>query len=308
MVFTMSADSFVFKKFTDFVAKYNKSYPTVEAFNHAYENFQNNLQEVVLADDFSGSHTKSITKFSDLSKEEFKTQYLTLKAPQAGYCQQTKKNLKAKPVPATQDYRTNGWVSPVKDQGQCGSCWAFSTIAHLESTYLRVNDGKISKNVTFSEQQLVDCDTGSDAGCNGGLMQTAFEYIQANGIESDDDYPYTAEDGTCTSDESKYLVSVDNITCQEDITDDVTKALLIQYGPLAIAVDATSFQSYDSGILECESQGLDHGVLLIGWGANYWIVKNSWGANWGENGFVRVSTDADKNCMIGAYVVTADIK
>jgi len=139
-------------------------------------------------------------------------------------------------------------------------------------------------------------------------MQTAFEYIQANGIESDDDYPYTAEDGTCTSDESKYLVSVDNITCQEDITDDVTKALLIQYGPLAIAVDATSFQSYDSGILECESQGLDHGVLLIGWGANYWIVKNSWGANWGENGFVRVSTDADKNCMIGAYVVTADIK
>jgi len=164
-------DSIVFKKFTEFTHKYNKVYSSVEEFQTRFENFKNNLIEVLAADEFSGKHTKGITKFSDLSKSEFKAKYLTLQH-KAGWCQPSRFGfLSAVAAPESLDYRTTGKVSPIKDQGQCGSCWAFSTVAYLESQVLI----KTSKAATFSEQQLVDCDKGSDQGCNGGLMQTAFQ-------------------------------------------------------------------------------------------------------------------------------------
>jgi len=216
--------------------------------------------------------------------------------------------LKKTAIPDSLDYRTLGKVSAIKDQGQCGSCWAFSTVAFLESQTLIKN----GKGQTFSEQQLVDCDRDADAGCNGGLMQTAFQYIEEKGIESDAKYPYKARDQTCKYDTGSVVAKVGNVQCYEDNTVEDTKQYLNSVGPLAIAVDATDFQSYDSGILKCNAYSLDHGVLLVGYGTedgqDYWIVKNSWGKNWGESGFVRVSTTQGEDCLIGTYIAVADLQ
>jgi len=301
-------DSLVFQRFTEFTHKYNKVYASVEEFQTRYENFKNNLIEVLAADQFSGNHTRGITKFSDLTKAEFKAQYLTLQH-KAGWCQSSSPSflVEQSHVADSLDWRAKGKVSPIKDQGQCGSCWAFSTVAYLESQSLIVNN----KALTYSEQQLVDCDRDADAGCNGGLMQTAFNYIEENGIESDTKYPYKARDQTCKFDKASVIAKVANVQCYEDVTNDQIKQYLNSVGPLSIAVDATDFQSYDSGILSCNSYSLDHGVLLVGYGTengtDFWIVKNSWGKNWGEAGYVRVSTNASENCLIGNYISVADL-
>lgn len=296
-------DSIVFKRFVEFTHKYDKVYSSMEEFTKRFEIFKANLIDVLAHDDFSGEHTMGITKFSDLTKEEFKAKYLTLRAPNS-WCQPAKflNNLEA--APASVDWREKGGVSPVKDQGQCGSCWAFSTVGFLESQSLI----KSQKAVTYSEQQLVDCDQLGDQGCNGGLMQTALEYIQANGIESDKSYPYKAYDQTCKYNKSSVVATVSNVKCYENVNNETLQSYVATVGPLSIAVDASSFQSYSSGVLDCWGSSLNHGVLLVGYTESTWIIKNSWGKNWGEQGFIRVKNTAGSNCGVGTYVVTADLK
>jgi len=310
MVFAHSMDQTVFKKFTDFVAKYNKNYGTIEEFNMRYQNFASNLAEIIAADSFLGTeHKKAITKFSDMTKAEFKAQYLTLQYNKSnGWCDQLKNKHSHKAVPAEKDYRAEGKVTAIKDQGQCGSCWAFSAVAFLESQNLI----KGGKTATYSEQQLVDCDTDStNQGCNGGLMHTALQYFQKQGAEDDGNYPYTASDDTCAYNKQFVVAHVSAVNCYETVEDDTIKQYLNDVGPLSIAVAADDFQTYDSGVLDCYYTQLNHGVLLVGYGTDagkdYWIVKNSWGANWGEEGFVRVSTDASANCGIGQYIATATL-
>jgi C1A family cysteine protease len=270
----MSDTSVVFKRFLEFTHKYNKVYGSLEEFQQKFEVFKNNLIEVLAHDDFSGEHTMGITKFSDMTRDEFKNQYLTLKVQGAGWCNSAK-GLKflSHEVPATLDWREKGGVSPVKNQGQCGSCWAFSTVAFLESQQL------ITKKTqqTFSEQQLVDCDKGTNQGCNGGLMHTALQYVVSKGLETDAKYPYKARDQSCSYDASSVVVHAKNVQCLEDVSVDQIKNYLNTVGPLSIAVDASDFQMYDSGILKCTEAYLNHGVLLVGYGADFWIVKNSWG-------------------------------
>jgi C1A family cysteine protease len=304
-------DKVIYKKFQEFLQKYGKTYSSIEEYQMRYKIFTASLMEVVAADDFLGNkHTKSITKFSDMTKDEFKAQYLTLKMDKSnGWCDSVKVQKSFKATPAEKDWRTEGKVSPIKDQGQCGSCWAFSTIAFLESQNL-INGAKVA---TFSEQQLVDCDTAStNQGCNGGLMHTALAYIQANGIEDDGHYKYTASDDTCAYNK-KFVIKnkVSAVQCMEAVDDDTIKQHLNEVGPLSIAVAADDFQSYDSGVLDCNYTQLDHGVLLVGYGTedgkDYWIIKNSWGANWGEKGFVRVSQTAGANCGVGTYIATATL-
>ena len=296
-------DSIVFKRFIEFTHKYDKVYGSMEEFQSRFEIFKANLIEILENDDFTGEHTMGITKFSDLSKEEFAKQYLTLRAPN-GWCRSEKFLQTLEAAPTEIDWRQKGGVSPVKDQGQCGSCWAFSTIGFLEAQSLIKN----KKAVTYSEQQLVDCDNLGDMGCNGGLMQTAMQYIQSKGIESDSTYPYTARDGTCKYKQPSTIATVSDINCYENVSTATIQSYTATVGPLSIAVDASSFQSYSSGILDCRGTSLNHGVLLVGYTQNYWIVKNSWGKNWGEQGFVRVNNQTGKNCGIGTYIVTATLK
>jgi len=278
----------------------------MEEFQQKFEVFKANLLEIAAADDFSGLHTKRITKFSDLTKEEFRKQFLTLKVESPGWCQQGKKFLHEEVSSVTDfDWRTQGGVSPVKDQGQCGSCWAFSTVAFLESQSLIKN----KKAVTYSEQQLVDCDHNGDEGCNGGLMHTALQYIQGAGIESDTKYPYAARtEWFCWYNKSDVIATVSDINCYENISNAQLQNYVTSVGPISIAVDASDFQSYDSGILDCPYSQLNHGVLLVGFTANTWIIKNSWGKNWGESGFVRVQNTKGHNCGVGEYAVTATLK
>jgi C1A family cysteine protease len=304
----LADESVIFKKFTEFVSKFDKQYTSIEEFTMRYTNFKSSLMKVFAADDFSGEHTVSITKFSDMSEEEFSTKMLTLKTEPNGWCSQVKLAHSNKAVPDQKDWKAEGKVTDIKDQGSCGSCWAFSAVAFLESQNLI----KTGKTATYSEQQLVDCDKGTDQGCNGGLMHTALKYFASKGAEDDKRYPYTARGGVCAYNAAFVIAKVSNVKCVENATVDQMKQMINDVGPLSIAVAANDFQTYGKGVLTCRYAGLNHGVLLVGYGTEgttpYWIVKNSWGKNWGETGFVRVSQAAGKNCGIGAYIATADIQ
>jgi C1A family cysteine protease len=219
--------------------------------------------------------------------------------------------LSTEDLPESLDWRAKGAVAHVKDQGQCGSCWAFSAVANIEG----VNAIKTGKMVTLSEQQLVDCDHNGDQGCNGGLMDQAFQYlVNAGGIESDSDYKYTARDGSCKFSKAKVAVKLSGF---EDISqnEEQIAAALNAHGPLSIAVNANPFQFYSGGVLEvdeesCDPQALDHGVTLVGYGSedgkDYWIIKNSWGAGWGEEGYIRLVRGVGA-CGMNTNVSTAKL-
>ena len=199
------------------------------------------------------------------------------------------------------DWRNKGAVNPIKNQGSCGSCWAFSAIQNCESSeFLKYN-----KLYQFSEQSLVDCVT-ADAGCNGGLPSDAFTYIidECNGkVMLEDDYPYLGIDDTCKFDINKAIGHFTSyIEIKQGSESDLAEKCQ-NYGPLSIGIDASqiSFQLYNGGIYneqKCSSVFLDHGVGLVGYGSDdgvkYWIVRNSWGTGWGENGYIRIIRGSNK--------------
>lgn len=220
------------------------------------------------------------TKFMDLTTAEFKEKYLSTKVPaKSGNV----KVLSTANLATDVDWRQKGAVTGVKDQGQCGSCWSFSTTGALEGLSFLSGHGLQS----FSEQQLVDC-SGSygNQGCNGGLMDDAFQYVQANGITTEDAYPYTAVDGTCQTQGGAFK----NGGYQDVPQGDVDQlAAAVNGRPVSIAVDAENWQMYSSGVFSDCNDSLDHGVLLVGYSSDYWIVKNSWAESWGENGYIRLA-------------------
>jgi len=208
-------------------------------------------------------------------------------------------------APNALDWREKGAVNPIKDQGQCGSCWAFSAIQGAEGAYF-VGKGKL---LSLSEQNLVDCVTAC-YGCNGGLMTAAYDYViehQNGKFNSETDYPYKAVTGTCKFDASKAVGHISSyVEIQEGSESDLASKCA-QYGPVAIAIDAShfSFQLYSGGIYKeaaCSSYNLDHGVGCVGYGAEgntqYWIVRNSWGTSWGEKGYIRMIKDDGNRCGV----------
>ena len=194
------------------------------------------------------------------------------------------------------DWRKSFKVSPVKNQGDCGSCWAFSSVGAVESAWA------IKHNTLYnlSEQELIDC-SSENHGCEGGSMVKAFQYIIDNGLCSNLSYPYVAIDKQCNN-TCKSLVKITNYS---DIIPNKEKMLMraVQHQPVSVAIQANkrSFQMYKSGIYSDPDCGfeLDHGVLLIGYGydkdydMDYWIIKNSWSKSWGENGTIRIQRNID---------------
>ncbi|CAH1227176.1 CTSV [Branchiostoma lanceolatum] len=209
-------------------------------------------------------------------------------------------------VPASVDWRTEGAVTPVKDQKQCGSCWAFSATGSLEGQNFR----KAGSLVSLSEQNLVDCSSRyGNAGCNGGLMESAFEYIQANGgIDTEASYPYEARTKTC-----RFNTATVGATCTGYVeikqgSEVDLQSAVASIGPVSVAIDASrsSFQLYRSGVYyepRCSSRSLDHGVLVVGYGTDakggdYWHVKNSWGTGWGMVGYIKMARNKSNQCGI----------
>ncbi|KAK4474678.1 hypothetical protein MN116_001808 [Schistosoma mekongi] len=216
-------------------------------------------------------------------------------------------------LPDRVDWRRDGSVTAVKNQGQCGSCWAFSSTGAIEGQHHR----KTKRLVNLSEQQLIDCSKSyGNNGCDGGLMDLAFQYVRDNeGIDSETTYPYISGDG---SENAKCLFNSTNIMAQ--VTDYVNlpegdeRALMnavATIGPVSIAINAglPSFSMYKSGIYsdpKCtgSSEDLDHGVLLVGYGiengTSYWLIKNSWGKDWGDNGYVKILKDSKNMCGVAS--------
>jgi hypothetical protein len=271
--------------FTRWVEQHGKEYEH-ENFFAKYNTFKANLNFIIEHNSYNNSYTLAMNQFGDLTTEEFKAQ-------RCGWVAPAERN--PEPVPQVEgpddvDWGAKGAVTPVKDQGQCGSCWAFSTTGAVEGCVAAATQ----KLNSVAEQQLVDC-AGSEGnqGCNGGLMDYAFQWIIKNGgIAAESAYPYTARDGSC----KKGIASVSKITGFKDVAAGNEADLLaaLKLGPVSVAVEADKsvFQFYHDGVLDNKACGtqLDHGITLTGSGnlsgKDYWKVKNSWGASWGKQGYI----------------------
>ncbi|XP_049876781.1 procathepsin L-like [Pectinophora gossypiella] len=295
--------------FDAFIQKFNRSYTSEAEKKARFEIFKKSLEDINRKN--MNPHERAIfgiTLFADLSEEEFIQKYTgldtSLHVPD--HIVKISRPVVIKDLPDSFDWRDKNVVTRVKDQGGCGSCWAFSTTGTIEGAYAR----KHSKLLSLSEQQLVDCDKG-DKGCNGGLMTSALKYLEsAGGIQSEDSYRYTGQDDTCKFEPEKVVVKITGQKPYNLTDEEALRQILVSDGPIAIGVDAIDFFQYEEDILErCKGNIINHGVLLVGYGTEddipFWIIKNSWGAIWGENGYIRVKRGMNACGLLNDLAVSA---
>jgi len=283
--------TYIYDAFSHWKVKHNKTYETESEENFRASAFNSNYNIILSQQPKTGSYRLGLNKFADLTTIEFKRQYLATKISTKEDNQRremTKKNLN---IPSSKDWVAEGAVTPIKNQGQCGSCWSFSVSGALEGLNV-IKGGALE---TYSEQQMMDCskDLGNES-CQGGYMDKAYDYVQSKGVESEGDYPYIAVDrNTCNWDQSKVKFTIDG---HEDVPIDDNDALktAISQVPVSVAISGEQIQFYVDGIWDywlCFTE-VDHGVLAVGYdtandGTMYWKVKNSWGEDWGENGYIK---------------------
>jgi cathepsin F len=307
----IEAEMEMISQFEAFTQKYNRVYESEEVRNFRYSVFRKNMERAARNNKMDGgSSVHGVTKFSDLTQEEFRSRFLGYKPPTGAAAEARMRQPVTRPrrimdleAATGFDWRDHNAVSPVKDQGQCGSCWAFSATEEVESMYA------VKHGVTpplLSVQQTVSCDQ-VDGGCDGGDTPTAFQYMIGAGVESEASYPYTSgggSTGTCKYNKLNVVASVlsysyatppCNDTC---LNQDETTLLnnLVATGPASICVDATNgWDTYTGGILSslCPKSysALNHCVQLVGYntdstGTKYWIVRNSWNTDWGQGGYI----------------------
>jgi C1A family cysteine protease len=295
---------------------FNREYTGLAQEAEKYAIFLENLAMIVETNSQNLSFKLRLNQFGDMNKDQFREYVHGGK----GSCLQPPGSVKPNPIaevaevnanPTSIDWTTKGVVTPVKNQGQCGSCWAFATTGSLECRYA-IAQGTLN---SLSEQQLVDCSTSyGNYGCDGGWWYNAYEYIEATGgLCTEAEYPYTATDGTCKASTcgTLYDKMTDYAKVPADNGADLETATAAGCVAVGIEADQSAFQFYSSGVLTgtCGTS-IDHGVLVVGYGTlsgvNYWKVKNSWGTSWGMQGFVDICKDCNKNgaegeCGINMY-------
>jgi cathepsin H len=294
--------------FEAFLTEHKRSYAGAEYFTRL-DIFAENLRLIEESNaDASTEFTLEINAFADETWEEFQSKYLMAQDPQAK-CSATgsgplKEQLKHEHEPKSQDWREKGIVSPVKNQGHCGSCWTFSTTGALEASYA-LEFGSI---LSLSEQQLVDCAQGFDnAGCSGGLPSHAFEYVRYNGgLDLEVAYPYKGEDGKhCLYKPDAAAVFVKDVVNITEGDEKMLKAAVGVVKPVSVAFQVVSdFRFYKNGTYtskECKKgpDTVNHAVLAVGYHHDhYWIIKNSWGPEWGMGGYFQMGPIGENMCGV----------
>jgi len=275
--------------FDQFKSEYGKRYETMTEELNRFDIFVNNLKVIdernAAEKQAGGTAVHSINKFADLTQTEFEARFL-----RSDISMRTKKAMVAD-VPPVTTTSTKDWsgvyTTPVKDQGYCGSCWAFSATEQIESDYIRVTGGY----QVLSPEQITQCDKTS-YGCNGGWTERAYNYVaRAGGIETNSDYPYTSYSGvtgSCSADSSKFAVAIDGYYTISGETNMANYVL--GTGPLSICVDASNWSSYTGGILTVCGNSVNHCVQAVGVDtSSAWKVRNSWGTSWGEAGYIYLA-------------------
>uniref|UniRef100_A0A4X1TKK2 Cathepsin F n=1 Tax=Sus scrofa TaxID=9823 RepID=A0A4X1TKK2_PIG len=297
--------------FKEFVTTYNRTYDTKEEARWRMSVFANNMvraQKIQALD--TGTARYGVTKFSDLTEEEFRTIYLNpLLQEEPGRKMRLAKSVSSLPPPEW-DWRKKGAVTKVKDQGMCGSCWAFSVTGNVEGQWF-LKQGTL---LSLSEQELLDCDK-VDKGCMGGLPSNAYSAIKTlGGLETEDDYSYRGHLQTCSFNAEKAKVYI-NDSVELSQNEQKLAAWLAEKGPISVAINAFGMQFYRHGISHplrplCSPWLIDHAVLLVGYGNRsatpFWAIKNSWGTDWGEEGYYylyRGSGACGVNIMASSAVV-----
>jgi len=290
-------------EFTRWMHEHGRSY-AAEEFQTRYTIFKNNMDYVNEWNANNKMTVLGLNNMADLSNEEYQRIYLGTRIDFTGKAVSFDDAEPESPAADTVDWRSKGAVTGIKNQGQCGSCWSFSTTGSVEGAHFLATN----KLVSLSEQNLMDCSTAQgNQGCNGGLMDNAFRYIISNkGIDTEASYAYTGRQGTCHYSATNIGAT---ISSYKDVASGSESGLVtaVNARPVSVAIDAShnSFQLYKSGVYyesACSSTRLDHGVLAVGYGSDgssdYWIVKNSWGTSWGMSGYINMARNRNNNCGI----------
>lgn len=302
----VDSSSLAFYNFHVFTQTYNKVYGSPEEHHLRYSVFVDNFDKIVAWNAGSHNFSLDVNEFADLTQEEFGKLYLSLHHSSS----QSNRlinlvHLSSWNLPESVDWRLKNVVNNVKDQGQCGSCYAFSAVQAIESAWA-IKNGTL---YSLSEQEIVDCDK-VDSGCNGGLMDNVFNWvIQNGGLVQTSDYSYHATESNCKVDKSKAVVQVKSIVDIPPGNSSQLQAAVAQQ-PVSVAINAESyqFQFYKKGVFDwtgCPNKDsdLDHGVGVVGYGTqegkDYWIVRNSWSSTWGDNGYILMARgDGVNTCGI----------
>lgn len=300
------SDKKVYKLFQEWMARHSVDYETPEELLYRLGVWYKNMLKIQKKNQRNSSHRLAMNQFGDLTIEEFKARHM-------GYKRASDQNtevadLENVQAPPSWDWTKHGAVTKVKNQGACGSCWAFSATGAIEGAHYIKNQELVS----FSEQYLVDCAHNGNFGCDGGFMTNAMDYVKQHGIPTEENYPYHATDQRCKKKIKGELYKIADYKVLKQNANEFVKGTYTT--PVALGIEADEIMFYDSGVFDDEECGteIDHGVLLVGYGSSekgepYWLVKNSWGPGWGENGYIKFKREMNKDVNVCGILTEGEI-